>query len=100
MRCTSAPCSAYGRIRYHEIFRHDPHRVDHHFHHEDLMEVAKLVPDEWVYETSLTGPIEDCVKNVKKMQAYKDTGIHEICFLRQYPTENASRISAWQAARC
>ena len=75
------------------MFAGDPDRVDHHFHREDLMEVAKLVPDEWVYDTSLTGSLEDCRR---KMQAYKDAGAHEICFYGSTPAENAALIGAWR----
>jgi 5,10-methylenetetrahydromethanopterin reductase len=81
-------------VRNHEMFRDDPDRVDHHFHRDQLMEVSKLVPDEWVYETSLAGSIEDCVC---KMEAYKATGAHEICFYGSTPAENAALIRAWRA---
>jgi len=80
-------------IRHHEMFRDDPDRVDHRFHREDLMEVAKLVPDEWVYDTSLHGSLDDCVA---KMQAYKDAGAHEICFYGSTSAENARLIAAWR----
>jgi alkanesulfonate monooxygenase SsuD/methylene tetrahydromethanopterin reductase-like flavin-dependent oxidoreductase (luciferase family) len=80
-------------VRNHELFQHDRDRVDHHFHREDLMEVAKLVPDEWVYETSLAGPIKACVD---KMRAYKDAGADEICFYGSTPAENSGLIRAWR----
>jgi 5,10-methylenetetrahydromethanopterin reductase len=80
-------------VREHEMFRDDPARVDHHFHREDLMEVAKLVPDDWVYPTSLTGSVEDCVET---MQAYKDAGANEICFYGSTAAENAKLIRAWR----
>ena len=81
-------------IRDHEMFRHDPDRIDHHFHREDLMEVANLVPDEWVYGTSLAGSLEDCVA---KMQEYRDAGADEICFYGSTAAENAGLIAAWRA---
>jgi 5,10-methylenetetrahydromethanopterin reductase len=80
-------------IRNHEMFAHDPDRVDHHFRREALMEVAKLVPDDWVYGTSLTGSLEDCVA---KMQDYKDAGAHEICFYGSTAAENGGLIAAWR----
>jgi len=80
-------------VRNHDMFREDPDRVDHRFHRGDLMEVAKLVPDEWVYETSLAGSVSDCVN---KMQAYKDAGADEICFYGSTPAENAKLIQAWR----
>jgi probable F420-dependent oxidoreductase len=81
-------------IREHEMFRDDPERIDHNFHREDLLEVAKLVPDEWMYETSLTGRLEDCVA---KMQAYKDAGADEISFYGSTVAENADLVRAWRA---
>ena len=80
-------------VRDHEMFRDDPGRVDHRFHREDLMEVAKLVPDEWAYGTSLAGSVADCVA---KMQQYKDAGAHEICFYGSTPAENAGLIRSWR----
>ena len=80
-------------VRDHEMFREDPDRVDHRFHREDLMEVAKLVPDEWAYGTSLFGSVADCVA---RMQEYRDAGADEICFYGSTPAENAGLIRAWR----
>jgi 5,10-methylenetetrahydromethanopterin reductase len=80
-------------IRNHEMFAYDPDRIDHQFHRADLMEVAKLVPDEWMYETCLAGSVEDCVE---KLQAYRDAGADEISFYGSTPAENASLIRAWR----
>lgn len=80
-------------IREHEMFSRDPERIDHHFHRADLTKVADLVPDEWMYGTSLAGPVDDCVK---KMQEYRDAGADEICFYGSTPAENASLIQAWR----
>jgi probable F420-dependent oxidoreductase len=80
-------------VRHHELFRDDPGRVDHHFHRKDLMEVAKLVPEDWVYPTSLTGSIEDCVKT---MQAYRDAGADEICFYGSTAAENTKLVRVWR----
>jgi 5,10-methylenetetrahydromethanopterin reductase len=80
-------------VRHHKMFRDDPDRVDHRFHREDLMEVAKLVPDDWAYGTSLAGSVADCVA---KMQQYKDAGADEICFYGSTPAENSGLIRAWR----
>ena len=80
-------------VRNHPMFADDPDRVDHRFHREELMEVANLVPDEWMYETSLAGSVESCVE---KIQTYRDAGADEICFYGSTPAENASLISAWR----
>jgi 5,10-methylenetetrahydromethanopterin reductase len=80
-------------VRTHELFRRDPERIDHHFHRDELLEVARLIPDDWVYETSLAGSIADCVA---KMAAYKATGIDEICFYGSTPAENAGIVRAWR----
>jgi 5,10-methylenetetrahydromethanopterin reductase len=80
-------------IREHAMFADDPDRVDHNFHREDLVEVAKIVPDDWVYPTSLHGSIDDCVA---KMQEYRDAGAGEISFYGSSPRENAKLIAAWR----
>ena len=80
-------------VRNHPMFADDPDRVDHRFHRADLMEVAKLVPDAWVRETSLAGSLEDCVA---KMQEYRDAGADEISTYGSTPAENAGLIRAWR----
>ncbi|MHB8693732.1 MAG: TIGR03857 family LLM class F420-dependent oxidoreductase [Solirubrobacteraceae bacterium] len=102
--CAPSVLDLYGRlnawdvtlgdpVRHHEMFRADPERVDHHFHRLQLLEIAKLVPDEWVYPTSLTGSIEACVQT---MQAYRDAGADEICFYGSTAAENAKLTRAWR----
>lgn len=80
-------------VRKHPMFAGDPDRVDHNFHRDQLMEVAKLVPDEWVYPTSLTGSLADCVA---KMDEYKAAGADEICFYGSTAAENAALVAAWR----
>jgi 5,10-methylenetetrahydromethanopterin reductase len=80
-------------IREHPMFADDPDRVDHNFHRDQLMEVAKLVPDEWIYPTSLAGSIADCVT---KMAEYKAAGADEICFYGSTAAETASLVAAWR----
>jgi len=80
-------------VREHPMFAADPDRVDHNFHRDQLMEVAKLVPDEWVYSTSLMGSVADCVA---KMAEYKAAGADEICFYGSTAAENASLVAAWR----
>jgi 5,10-methylenetetrahydromethanopterin reductase len=80
-------------VRSHEMFRGDPDRIDHRFHREDLMEVTKLVPDEWMYETCPSGTLENCVA---MLQRYRDAGADEICLYGSTPRENAGLIQAWR----
>lgn len=80
-------------IREHPMFAHDPDRVDHNFHRDQLLEVAKLVPDEWVYPTSLTGSLADCVAT---MAQYRAAGADEICFYGSTAAENAALVAAWR----
>ena len=81
------------QVRAHPMFSDDPDRIDHRFHREDLMAVAAMIPDEWMYETSLSGSIEDCVTT---MQRYRDAGADEICLYGSTPAENARLIDAWR----
>lgn len=80
-------------VREHPMFAHDPDRVDHNFHRDQLMEVAKLVPDEWMYSTSLAGSVADCVA---KMAEYRAAGADEICFYGSTAAENAALVAAWR----
>lgn len=82
-----------SRIRAHPMFRRDPDRIDHHFHRSDLAEVAKLVPDEWMYSTSLTGSPADCVDT---MAAYRALGVDEISTYGTSPAQNADLVNAWR----
>lgn len=95
---------AYGRIngwdtrladpvRQHPLFAADPEHVDHNFHRDQLMEVAKLVPDEWMYPTSLAGSVADCVA---RMAEYRAAGADEICFYGSTAAENAMLVAAWR----
>lgn len=80
-------------VRTHPLFAQDPDRVDHHFHRDQLMEVAKLVPDEWMYPTSLAGSVSECVS---RMAEYRAAGADEICFYGSTATENAGLVAAWR----
>ena len=81
------------KIREHAMFRHDPDRIDHHFHRSDLVEVAEMVPDEWMYTTSLAGSIDDCLAT---MAAYRALGVDEISTYGTSPAQNADLVDAWR----
>ncbi|MCV7412599.1 hypothetical protein AWC05_18435 [Mycobacterium florentinum] len=81
------------KIRDHTMFRDDPDRIDHHFHRSDLAEVANMVPDEWMYPTSLTGSVDDCVAT---MAAYRALGIDEISTYGTSPAQNVDLVAAWR----
>jgi probable F420-dependent oxidoreductase len=81
------------RIRAHPMFSRDPDRIDHHFHRSELAEVAKMVPDEWMYSTSLAGSLADCVKT---MAAYRGLGVDEISTYGTSPAQNAGLVNAWR----
>jgi 5,10-methylenetetrahydromethanopterin reductase len=79
------------RVREHPMFAADPDRVDHRFHRSDLVEVAKLVPDEWMYPTSLTGPVADCVAKIAEYRELVD----EVSTYGTSPAQNAALVHAW-----
>jgi 5,10-methylenetetrahydromethanopterin reductase len=70
--------------------------ADQAFHRVDLIEASKLVPDEWIYETSAIGSVDDCVPKIRE---YREAGADEIGFYGSTPTENAAVIDAWRQAR-
>lgn len=71
----------------------DRPNVDQSFHLTDLMEPAKLVPEEWVTTSAAVGSADECVK---MLQSYRDAGIDELAIYGSDPGDNAGLIEAWR----
>jgi probable F420-dependent oxidoreductase len=67
--------------------------VDQTFHRAELMEPAKLVPDEWMEQSCALGSVAHCVD---RLQEYRDAGVDEIAIYASTPEENAALIGAWR----
>jgi 5,10-methylenetetrahydromethanopterin reductase len=67
--------------------------ADQGFHRAQLMEPAKLVPDEWMAESCAIGDVATCVERLRE---YRDAGADEIAIYASTPLENEGLIAAWR----
>lgn len=81
-------------IRNHSHFRAGkPGGADLNFHRAELMDPAKLVPDELMEASCAIGTVAQCVE---RLAEYRATGVDEIAIYGSTPAENASLIAAWR----
>jgi alkanesulfonate monooxygenase SsuD/methylene tetrahydromethanopterin reductase-like flavin-dependent oxidoreductase (luciferase family) len=83
-----------NRIRNENPYAHLRERVDSAFQREELVEMTKRVPEEWMREAAAVGTVEECVS---QLQRYRDAGAHEIDIYSGPPAENAELARAWRA---
>jgi alkanesulfonate monooxygenase SsuD/methylene tetrahydromethanopterin reductase-like flavin-dependent oxidoreductase (luciferase family) len=82
------------QLREHKQFRTmEGPSADQAFHRAQLMEPARLVPDEWMEESCAIGSVEHCVE---RLQEYRDAGADEIAVYASTPAENEQLIDAWR----
>jgi 5,10-methylenetetrahydromethanopterin reductase len=74
----------------------DRPNADQTFYRHQLLEPAKLIPDEWMQASCAIGSVEDCVA---RLQQYKDVGIDEFALYGSTPAQNANLIKAWREHR-
>ena len=70
--------------------------ADQSFHREEMMDPARMVPEEWMRQTCAIGSVDECVK---QLQAFKDAGVDELALYGSTPAENAAVIAAWREAK-
>lgn len=68
-------------------------RADAKFHRAQLVELSRLIPDEWIEATAAIGSVDHCVS---LLQQYRDAGADEIAVYGSTPQENADLIAAWR----
>jgi len=85
--------SVLGRLREHKQLLNT--NADQGFHRAELLEPAKLVPDEWMEESCAIGSVEHCIDRLKE---YRDAGADEIAIYASTPLENERLIAAWREA--
>lgn len=82
------------RLREHPQFTAiDGVLADLNFHRVELLEPAKLLPDEWMADAAAMGSVAECVQ---KLQEFRDAGADEICTYGSTPAQNAKLIAAWR----
>jgi 5,10-methylenetetrahydromethanopterin reductase len=80
-------------IRNHPQFAGLKQVADREFQRHQLMDVAKAIPDEYVWDCSAIGTVEQCVIN---LQRFIDAGADEIVTYGSTPAQNAKLIRAWR----
>ena len=70
--------------------------ADARFHRAELVEPARLVPDEWMYDSCAIGTVDECVTSLAR---FRDAGADEIVTYGSTPGQNAALARAWAAAR-
>lgn len=84
------------KLQEHRQFRNAEVIADAAFHRADLMEPAKLVPDDWMTESCAIGTVDECVK---QLQRFRDAGADEIVSYGSTPKQNAKLLQAWSQRR-
>jgi len=67
--------------------------ADQSFHRDQLLEPAKLIPDQWMQDSCAIGSVEACVDRLRE---YKAVGIDEFAFYGSTPQDNATLIAGWR----
>lgn len=80
------------KLRSHSQFEGSQEMADLAYHRIQLMEPARLVPDEWMKETCALGSIDECVD---QLQRFRDAGADEIATYGSTPGQNAGLIETW-----
>jgi probable F420-dependent oxidoreductase len=70
--------------------------ADFRYHRTQLMEVAKLVPDEYMEASCGIGSVDQCLKVAK---ALREAGADEIATYGSTPRQNAALVAAWRKSK-
>jgi 5,10-methylenetetrahydromethanopterin reductase len=80
------------KLRDHAQLRQNA-TADQRFHRVELLEPAKLIPDEWIEEVCAVGSVADCVKTIAGFRAH---GPQETILYGSTPQQNATLLQAWR----
>lgn len=80
--------SVLTRLREHKQLQGK--NADQDFHRTELMEPARMVPDEWMQESCAIGSVDHCLD---RLAAYRAVGVDEIAIYASTPAENAELIA-------
>jgi 5,10-methylenetetrahydromethanopterin reductase len=80
------------RLRGHEQLTEDGKVADRRYHRHELLEPAKLVPDEWMADSCALGSVDECVKSLRR---FRDAGADEITTYGSTPAQNRALLQAW-----
>jgi alkanesulfonate monooxygenase SsuD/methylene tetrahydromethanopterin reductase-like flavin-dependent oxidoreductase (luciferase family) len=68
--------------------------ADQRFHRAQLLEPAKLIPDQWMLDSCAIGSVDECVASLRR---FRDAGAQEIVTYGSTPGQNAKLAAAWAA---
>lgn len=80
-------------IRGHKQFTGMNEVADRAFQRHQLMDVAAVIPDEYIYDCSAIGTVDECVTN---LQRFIDAGADEIVTYGSTPAQNGKLVAAWR----
>lgn len=67
--------------------------ADTAFHRRDLLDHARMVPDEWMTTSCALGSVDECVAQLRR---FREAGADEIATYGSTPGQNAGLVSAWR----
>ncbi|OBH13393.1 TIGR03857 family LLM class F420-dependent oxidoreductase [Mycobacterium sp. E1747] len=70
--------------------------ADQRFHRVELLEPAKLIPDEWITQVCAVGSVADCIQTIA---GFREQGPTETILYGSTPRQNAALLDAWRARR-
>jgi len=85
--------SVVHALRSHKQMAASAKIADRLFHRHQLLEPAKIIPDQWMIDTCALGSVDECVTS---MQRFRDAGADEIATYGSTPGQNAKLVEAWR----
>ncbi|MCW3014515.1 MAG: hypothetical protein JWO02_1607 [Solirubrobacterales bacterium] len=86
--------SSVQQLRGHRFWAGQGTIGDRPFHRHQMLEVANVIPDQWMLDTCAIGSVDECVAS---LQRWRDIGVDEITTYGSTPAQNAAVIAAWRA---
>ena len=84
--------SVIGKLSGHDQLKGSDRIADQQFHRKDLVEPAKLIPEEWITESTAIGSLDECVAQLERFRA---AGADELVTYGSTPGQNAKLAAAW-----
>jgi 5,10-methylenetetrahydromethanopterin reductase len=85
--------SVVHELRAHRQLAANEKVADRLYHRHQLLEPAKIIPDDWMIDTCAIGSVDECVSS---LQRFRDAGADEIATYGSTPAQNAKLIEAWR----
>ncbi|MCV7412393.1 LLM class F420-dependent oxidoreductase [Mycobacterium florentinum] len=81
------------KLRAHRQLAANEKVADRLYHRHQLLEPAKLIPEEYMIDSCAIGSVDECVAS---LQRFRDAGADEIATYGSTPGQNAKLIEAWR----